>query len=398
LERSERTRLGLSADDRSAEGSIYRTVLEKTGLHRNDDARFALPQEIEEPGLAKAWKTIADFFQTPTHDEPRALSKLVEDLGAPPMGTPAAVTPILIAAGYKQFATAVAIYRNGIYESDLLGFQFDQMVMSPHEVTVQVMDADIRLCTYLRELCYAFQHDHPGPNDELVRRAFDAIQGWRLTIPDGARRTQKLGDEAKRLLQAVSSIHDPAELLFRALPRVFAVESPDLAVIPKIESARKAIDELRDMYAEEAVATVNEAFRLQPGGSGDLLDAVRGWSHCFDLASMSSREDLRISDKAVLARAVETANGRFSPKSFAGALSSILLKVGLDKWDDRSAGEFRTALRETRERIEVAAISGETLNATLRPIITARISELENRLAELDRLTSAELLSQGGVR
>lgn len=398
LERAERPQLGLEDGDRSAEGSIYRTVLEKTGLHRNDDRRFALVQEIEEPGLAAAWKAIAEFFQTPTQGHARPLSELTTLLQATPMGLPAAVMPVLIAAGYKQFAHTVAIYRDGIYEGDLLGFQFDQMVLQPQGFTVQVEAADIRLCEYLRELCYAFQHDYPAAGDELVRRAYDAIQGWRLTVPDGARRTQKLDDTAKRLLQVVSTVHDPLQLLLTAIPQVFGAEGPEHAVVPRVEQARKAIDELRDIFAEEAVLTVNQSFRLQSGDHGDLLDAVRNWASCFDLAAMTRRDDLRISDKAVLARAVETANGRFSPKSFAGALSFILLKSGLDKWDDRSAAEFRTALREARERIEVAAINGETLTPAIRPIIAARIAELEGRLAQLDDKAPAGLINQGGVR
>jgi hypothetical protein len=398
LERSDRSRLGLEDGDRSAEGSLYRTILEKTGLHRNDDRRFALVHEIEEPGLAASWAAIADFFRTPTDMGPRPLSDLIDRLQGAPSGVPAGVTPLLVAAGYRQFAQTVAIYRNGNYEADLLGFQFDQMISHRADFTVQVAAADIPLCEYLREVCYAFQHDHPAAGDELIRRAYDAINGWRLTVPDGARRTQKLDDTAKRLLQVVSSVADPFELLFTAIPRVFGADGPDRAVVARVEQARKAIDEVRHIFADEAVATVNEAFRLRSSSADDLLNAVKDWADCFDIAAMTHRDDLRISDKAVLARAVETANGRFSPKSFAGALSSILLKTSLDKWDDRSAAEFRTALRETRERIEVAAINGETLTPALRPIITARIAELESRLADLDSATPENLINRGRLR
>lgn len=398
LERADRPRLGLEDADRSAEGSVYRTILEKTGLHRNDDRRFAQIDEIEEPGLAAAWRTIGDFFQTPTGDTQRPLAALLHDLHARPIGLPAAVTPLLVAAGYKQFAHAVALYRDGVYERDLLGFQFDQLVMQPERITVRVKAADIPLVNYLRELCYAFQHDHPAAGDELVRRAYDAVWAWRLTVPEGARRTKKLDETAKRLLDAVSTVADPLKLLLVAIPSVFGADGPDLQVVPRIEQARKAIDELRDLYADEAVTTVNEAFRLRAADPGDLLDAVRVWASCFDLASMTRREDLRISDKAVLSRAVETGNGRFSPKSFAGALSSILLKAGLDKWDDRSATEFRTALREARERIEVAAINGSVLTPALRPIITARIEELERCLSAIDGLSTGGRTNEGGLR
>jgi hypothetical protein len=396
LERSKRPYLGLEAGDRSAEGSIYRTVFEKTGLYRCEDRRFALEHEVEEPGLAAAWRVIASFFKTATRKTPRRLSELTETLQAPPIGLPAAIMPLLIAAGYKQFSQMVALYRDGAYESDLLGFQFDQMVMRPEGVTLRVEAADLRMREYVRELCYAFQHNHPAPGDELVRRANDAAQAWRLTVSEAVRRTQKLSEEARRLLLVVSTSRDPIQLLFRDIPRVFGAKAPDLAVIPKIEQARKAIDELRDLFAEEAVTIVSEAFHLTSTGEQELLGDVRAWAHCFDLASMSRRDDLRISDKAVLAKAVETANGRFSPKSFAGALSLILLKSGLDKWDERSAAAFRVALREARDRIEAAAIHSEPLTRGLRPIISGRIAELQSRLAQLDD-TATEALFTGGI-
>lgn len=386
LERSERLRLGLDEGDQSAESSLYRTVLEKTGLHRNEDRRFALIHEVTDTGLAKAWSLIAGFFQTPTPYEGRPLSELTTELHDPPIGLPLGMTPLLVAAGYRQFARTLGIYRKGVYENDLLGFQFDQMVMQPQDFTVRVVAADIKVCEYLRELCYAFQHDHPGASDELIRRAYDAIQSWLLTVPDAARRTQKLDEPSKRLLNAISNVRDPLDLLLSTIPAAFGAQGPERGLVARVELARKAIDELRDIFADEAVTTVREAFRLGTDGSVDLLEAVKTWAGCFDASDLTRRNDLRISDKAVFARAVETANGRFSPKSFAGALSSILLKTSLDKWDDRSASEFRVALREARERIEVAAISGGAITLALRPIITARIAELQSRLAELDRL------------
>lgn len=388
LERAGRDRLGIDADDRGVEGSIYRTVFEKTGLHRNADLRFAKVGEIEHNGLAAAWSTIAEFFQNPTNETPRPLSDLVEKLQGTPIGLPRAMTPLLVAAGYKQFARTVAIYREGVYEPDILGYQFDQMVMNPGPFSVSVEEFKLPLTHYLRELCYAFSHEHPGPDDELVRRAWDAIQRWRLAVPDSARRTHKLGDEAKKLLAATGA-RDPLKLMLEEIPRAFGASGPDHQIIQGVERARKAIDELKDLFAEEAVSEVRTAFRFAAHQADDLLEAVSRWANCFDHLALEQGNELRITDKAVLSKAVETANGRFSPKSFASALSSILLKCGLEKWDDRSAGEFRRALREARERIEQAAIQSEVLRPALRPILTARLQALQAQLDSLDAQSAA---------
>lgn len=386
LERSDRDRLGYEAMDRSAEGSIYRTVLENTGLHRSAERRFADIDEVEDPGLRKAWALIADFFRTPTSiDLPGPMSALIDQLANSPTGVPKAIMPLLIAAGYKRFARTVAIYKDGAFVPDMLGYSFDQMIMTPYGYMVHVERADLAVTDYLREIAYTFTHVRPPVDEELIRSAFDAINHWKQTVPDSAKRTQRLSGGATAMLGAIISAHDPVHLLLKALPEAFGLRSPDSKVISEIERARKSVDQLYDSYAQEAVATLAEAFRLSGSEPSGLFNAVRDWAQCFDADAMETRADLRVSDKAVLRKAIETSNGRFSPKSFAGALSSILLQRGLEKWDDRTAAQFRTVLRETRERIETAALNTPRPKQQLRPIIVARIDELNDLLARLDQ-------------
>ena len=93
----------------------------------------------------------------------------------------------------------------------------------------------------------------------------------------------------------------------------------------------------------------------------------------------------------MLRKAVETANGRFSEKSLANALSSILLQRSLDKWDDRTTAAFRSALREARDRIEAAALSTDYPAAALRPIVEAKLAELSEMLIKIGEAESIDI-------
>lgn len=258
LEQHARERLGYSPDDKSAEGSIYRTVLERTGLHMQDGAswRFADPDEIKEQGLHAAWLEIAHFFRDPTTSRGKPLTGLINTLTGRPNGVPRAVLPLLIAAGYKRFARTVALYQDGIYLPDLLGFQFDQLVTASDAIAVRVEQPELKLINYLRELSYAFSHEHPNADDELFRTAFDAIARWRMGVPDGSKRTQKLDAPAKALLRAIDGSKDPVDLLLTSIPGAFSAKGPDGAIIGTLERARKKIDGLADEFAEEAMQTV----------------------------------------------------------------------------------------------------------------------------------------------
>ncbi len=386
LERSGRERLGYEEGDRSAEGSIYRTVIENTGLRPAGSTRFADPDQIADPGLQEVWFRIADFFHTPTGRNGgayRDLGEFVTTLASAPMGVPMAVIPVLIAAGFKHFSRAVALYDNGRYVADTLGFQFDSMVSNPDGFCVQVLDPTPDLIEYLSEVAYVFAHERPAAGDELVRFAHDALTRWLLTVPDGSRRSQKLGTHAKGLLRTVGSSSDPVQLLLKDLPTALGAKGPSPSLIGNLETARNEIDHLRDQFAQDAVDVIAESFRSAYLGI-DPLEAVTAWAGCFDAASLDRRDDLRIVDRAVLRKAVEAVNGRFSPKSLANALSSILLQRSLDKWDDRTAAQFRSALRDARERIEAAALDTEAPTAALRPIVQARVEELTRMLVKID--------------
>jgi hypothetical protein len=381
LQRADRDRLGLQENETSAEGSIYRTVFERTGLHQ--DGGFAGANEIADFGLRQTWSTIASFFQSATVT-PRPLSDLTTDLRAAPIGLPFGVTPLLVAAGYQKFARHLALYREGVYEPDLLGFKFDQMVMYPEGFTVQVLPADADRDHFLREVCDVFAHKRPRQEEELVRSAYDAIQAWLMSVPENARRIDRLGLEAKSLMRILTMEMDPIALLLGEIPKLFKSKELDAKVIARLETARKAIDGLEGLFAEDAIEVIADVFRAPDGADKDILEVVSSWAACFDLVDMEVRQDLKISDKAVLNKAVETANGRFSARSFGSSLSLILLKCGLEKWDDRTAAQFRTALREARERIETAAISTDEPHPQVRPILEARIAELQKRLNQLD--------------
>lgn len=403
LERSDRSSLGYEDSDGSAEASIYRTVLERTGLRLPTQGRFADPDEIADAGLKEVWTQIAAFFRVPTRDPRspyRSLSSLTDTLARPPIGLPRAVMPVLVAAGFKHFARSIALYRDGVYVPDILGFPFDNMVANPEAYCIRVLDLTPELAEYLAEICYAFTHERPAPREELVRKAHDAVTGWLLTVTDGARRSQRLDKAARALLRAVGNASDPIDLLMVDIPQAFGTSERNARLVERVELARHQIDRLRDAYAEEAVEVIRSSFERYAEGAA-AVDAIKAWAGCFALDALDRDASLRIVDRSVVSKALETANGRFSEKSLANMLSSILLQRSLDKWDDRTGPQFRTALREARERVEAAALDTEEPGQALRPIIEAKVADLQQMLAKLEQDADnigAGIRAAGGTR
>lgn len=385
MEHGHRAHLGYASDNTSAEASVYRTVLERTGIHysNKDDGHFAEPTQINEPGLRTAWGLIARYFREPAID-PKPLSDIVGVLTAQPMGLPLGVIPILVMAGYRAFARAVSLRTDGTYVPDVLGFEASNMFIEPHRHTVTVYDLSDSVAVYLQEIAYVFAHKRPRPDQELIRFACDTLAHWKASLPETARRSTYLSKDALRFLRLVNEASDPATLILFDLPDSFGCSgnNDSYDAIPTIvEKVRNEVDSLIEGYVDEAVKVIGKTLAVNSGDG--VLGGVQSWIKCLDVQDLLRRSDLRITDKAVLRTALDTLNGRYSPQSLARTLSSILLQQGIDQWQDTTIDQFWMLLRECRQRIEETALASDTPNRCMVPLVQARIDALEGMLRRM---------------
>src|SRR5690606_11580875 len=150
--------LGYAPDDSSAEASIYRTVLARTGIHRERDGvgSFAMPDELADSGLAAMWSAIRDFF---TEKGKKRLSDIVATLSEAPVGLAAGVMPVLVFAGYKAFGRAVTIRSEGKYLRDVLGFTSTMMFNAPDLQEIEVHALTGAVLGYLEDFSYVFTYE-----------------------------------------------------------------------------------------------------------------------------------------------------------------------------------------------------------------------------------------------
>jgi hypothetical protein len=396
-ESSSKPWMGYGSDDTSVEASVYRTVLERTGLHSEqaDNWGFAEPERVKDLGLRQAWKSVKEFFQNPA-PKPKKLSELVSALAGMPIGTPAGVIPIIVMAGYRAFARNVSLRSDGVYVTDILGFDANRMFVEPERHELEVHDAGQAAIRYLDELAYVFAHTRNSEGAESLRFAYDAFVRWRSALPNGARRSRRLSAEAQSLLRAAADVVEPFAFFFGVLPELFGGARRNLdSVITRVESARGEIDGLVEGYVDEAIRVLAEVFQI---GGGNAVAGVQSWVACLDVDALMARDDLRLTDKAVLRTATDTANGRYTPASLARAVSSILLQRGVEQWQDGTAGQYALMLRECRTRIEDAALAMEAPSPRLAPVIRERIAGLQAMLARIEQGQKTRHAAAGGKR
>lgn len=371
-------------DDASAESSVYRTVLARTGIHVEEDGRgrFAEPEELADKGVRAVWEHVRDFFSQPGT---RPLSEIVERLSAPPIGLPSGVIPIIVMAGYRAFGRVVSIYTDGIYVPDVLGFDSSRMFLEPARHDIVVHTDSKAVIDFLDGVVDIFAHTKVGPHDERIRSAHDAIRAWRSGIAEGAFRSRRMTDDARIFLRALNDASDPAEFLIETLPNRFGGKAKGDrnydAALRSLETIRNVIDGLVDGYLRDAVEVMTQVMSVYE--SDDVIESIKGWVSCLDVDSLMKRNDLKMTDKGMLRMTRETLNGRQSPEMLARALSSVLLQRGIEKWQDDTKEQLRKELRECRLRIESAALDVSDPPEALAPIIEIRIRHLQEQLARI---------------
>jgi hypothetical protein len=397
MESADKPWLGYGPEDTSVEASVYRTVLERTGLHRAAQGAwgFARPAEIKDEGLRMVWETLRAFF-VESSSAPKSLASLVSMLAAAPLGVPAGVLPVFVMASYRAFARNVSLRSDDAYVSDLLGFAANRMFAEPERHDVQVHDGSEVTLSYLAEIGYVFSHERAGTGEEMLRFAHDALERWRASLPEGARRSRRLSGKAQSLMRALAEAGEPAELFFVLLPDLYGGPARSLdAVVVAVEAVRNEIDGLVEGYLDEAITVLDETFRV---GNRDGVAGLQNWVACLDVDALMKRDDLRLTEKAILRTARDTINGRYTPASLARTLSSILLQRGIEQWQDSTVGHYAMMLRECRARIEDAALASVHPDAGLAPIIRDRIATLQSMLARMEDQQNRRLGAAGGTR
>ena len=403
LEHAEKPSLGYMDDDGSAAASIYRTVLQRTGLHKTTKdgiGCFVEPNEIEnDEGLKQVWQYLKEFFTIPGE---KSLESLVTHLGSSPIGLAAGVIPVIVMASFKAFGSCVSIYNNNMYVADHLGFNSVQMFKTPEEFNFKVVGNNKNILKYLADISYVFAQQRPMKNDEHIRFAHTSLMSWYDSVGEGAKHSKHLTKLDHHLLREIYQMDDPTEFFLETLPQIFGKKKPVSKnkstkfnqfdydrVVKSTENCRKSVDGLIDGYLRDAIEVIRDSLSLQTigksnGSPKNTLDGIGKWISCFNVPEMMKRNDLKQTDKRILETAKETSKSQHTPETLARVLSSILLQRSMEKWQDETAEQLRKELRECRHRIESTALDVKVPPKQLRPIIKLKIQHFQNLLSKMN--------------
>lgn len=392
LERDGQPHLGCDYLGGTPDVAMYRTVLYRTGLYREEaDGRWgwAQPYELKDQALAGVWLEFQKFFQTPGR---RNVDALTETLLAPPFGLRQGLHPILLAAALRAFGRAVAIRRDGVWVADVLASEVEDMCARPSAFEVEIFDVNGELGDYLRELSEEF--GSPAPEEcDLLRHAQDALQAWKAQLPPSAFGSRHSDRMVNQFQVAVGPGHDPVDVIVRRLPMLAKAKGPGPETLKAVRHCRMALEALVEGYQAEAVRAVRETLSVSRRAGEDALRGARAWASCFSGAVPGGDPIVR----ALVSRAASATDGRYTEVSFARALSMLLIGQDFDRWTERTPAEFARKLKAVAEQVEEAALAAPVPDGAVRPVLEARAGDLLAKLVKIAGRDAAKRVLEGVI-
>ena len=267
-----------------AEGGLFASLLEKTGLHQKvgDEWKFVEPNTEADPAnIAPLWERADELLQ---NDPSRlvGLDELYAAWRSKPFGLKDGLMPILSVAYILSRRSNLAFYREGIFQSRFSGLDVDYLANDPRDIRLRWLKIDratesllIGMADIVRELnptrgCISLQ---PIDIARALVAAYEQLEFW-------TKRTTRLTPDAIRIRDVLKRASDPNRLLLDDLPALVGADllsvSPQQP-LPSLSSLRDGLLELQKRYHEMLGELSNLLLKelLVPNASSKSLGALR---------------------------------------------------------------------------------------------------------------------------
>ncbi|KPQ40624.1 MAG: hypothetical protein HLUCCO16_02250 [Phormidium sp. OSCR] len=351
LDYGDQRRLGL--EGYGPEVAMYESVLQESGMHRQEGDSWGFFPPDKESGLWTIWEAIEEFCESATQ-EMRSLAELYKRLEAPPYGIKPGTIPVLLAAFLLYRLDDVGIYRDGTFIPLLGSEHFELLVKAPGRFALKYFQiAGLRMEVF-RELEQVLRNPQAKVpekvrNTTLLMVAKPLFQ-FAQKLPRYTKQTQRVSEVAQRVLRELSQAKEPDELLFVALPQACGFEPIDVEA-DETPGTAKAL-------RERLVAAVRE---IHGAYDALLTDCQRLLYQAFGVRRPETtlREDLRSRAHQVLSHCTEPALRRFvkvavdetkEERAWLEALVMVIADKPAESWRDETMQAFEVQLGDLARR------------------------------------------------
>ena len=353
LERSHLSRLGL--EGYGPEVAMYGSVLETTGIHRQESNEWGFYPPSDLSGVATVWKAISKFCLD-AKDKPQSLQQLYEQLSCPPYGVKQGVIPVLLTAMLLYYSDEVSIYKDGTFIPMLGAEHFELLVKDPARFTVKNIEVAGLRSQVFRELESILRagpvKSRLGGRNLTVLSVVKPLVQFVRKLPTYTLKTKQISPSAQSVIQTLLQTQEPDELLFTALPKACGLKPIWAGNIEDEAIARTFRESLVQLLRE-----IHGAYDAR------LIECEILLYNAFGLRSDRDklRQDLQVRARYLVGNCAESMLDRFvraaadettTDRAWLEALLMIVADKPAESWADSDVTVFEVKLGDLARRFK----------------------------------------------
>ncbi len=260
LEGESEPNLGMSANQRPPEMSMYLSILRQGNIHVEGEKTWYIqePPSNDDPcHVLPALKRIEVLLKSGI-DNKVPVTELFTDLMRPPFGIREGLIPLLLAIYYVAHRQDIAIFEDGTFLREVRGDDFYRLIKAPEYFEIQHSAIEgIRASVFDQLIDTLGIQQASSGQDSRILDVVQPLCNFVVQLPEYVHNTKKLSPEAISVRDLLMSAKEPAPLLFRDLP--IACGYPPFDVTESIDNNRVQdfaeklkiyLGELQDSYTE----------------------------------------------------------------------------------------------------------------------------------------------------
>ncbi|WP_066379592.1 MULTISPECIES: hypothetical protein [unclassified Anabaena] len=345
----------LALEGYGPEVSMYYSLLQETGIHRQEDDVWDFYPPLEKSGLNSLWEAVENFCLSAT-EKSQSFDLLYQHLAVPPYGIKQGAVPVILAAVLLYHADDLGLYQDGTFIPVLGTEHFELLVKYPERFAVKYFAVVGLRAEVFKELETILRNPQfktlVKVRNATLLTVVTPLYQFVKKLPKYTQQTKNIAEEPRAILKALQTTVEPDELLFKALPAAcnlppIGTEGGDDGVTAKILRT-KLVHALREIHTaydnllSNCLQLIYEAF------------GVRN-------QETKLREDLRVRANYLAGKCIEPLLKRFiraasdetkNDSQWLEALVMIVADKPAESWTDDDATAFEMKLADVVRRFK----------------------------------------------
>lgn len=221
LDSADQENLGL--EGWPAERGLHETILRTSGLHVRDASgqwRLSVPDNEDPEGYRLVWAATEQLFDNVK--DVVYVEDIYKTWRAPPFGLRSGCMPIILLAYVLSRNESVAVYKDGMFIPRLSDADIDECLQAPSRFSLRKVAVDNEKALILNGISRILEKAGRGHSQAEPLEAARGLVGLVFSLPEWARRTRTLSNQAAAIRDILFRAKDPHKVLFVDLPATLA--------------------------------------------------------------------------------------------------------------------------------------------------------------------------------